>query len=67
LVLTTSTNDARRRPATRKKTAAARVDGDEVAPGVDGANGGAAELLLAPVHLTVVTATDGDDGGGGAT
>ena len=29
--------------------------------------GRVAELLLAPVHLTVVAATDGDDGGGGAT
>ncbi len=34
---------------------------------VGGENGGAAELLLAPVHLTVVAATDGDDRGGGAT
>jgi Domain of unknown function (DUF834). len=33
---------------------------------VGGENEGADGLLLAPVHLTVVAATDGDDGGGGA-
>ncbi len=67
MVPTPTRGDARRRPATKKKATAARVSGDGGAPVIDGAKGGAAELLLAPVHLTVVAATDGDDGGGGAT
>ena len=34
---------------------------------VDGANGGAAELLHTTAHLTAVAATKGDGGDGGAT
>ncbi len=67
LVLTTTRNDARRRPATRRGGAAVRLDGDEGAPGVGGENGEAAELPLLTAHLTAVTASSGDVGDGAAT
>ncbi len=60
-------NDARRRPATREGGAAVRLNGDEGAPVVGGENGGAAELPCTTAHLTVVAATKGDGGDGGAT
>nr|CAE05318.2 OSJNBa0056L23.16 [Oryza sativa Japonica Group] len=66
LVLTTTRNDARRRPATRRKTAAARVDGDERAPVVGGGKEGAAELPCTTAHLLAMTASDGDGGDGAA-
>ncbi len=46
--------------------AAARVARGRRAPVTGDGKGRAAELLLAPVHLTVVAAIDGDDGGDGA-
>ncbi len=67
MVPTPTRDDARRRPATKKKAAAARVDGVGQAPVVGDPNGGAAELLHTTANLTAVTATGGDDGGGGAT
>ena len=67
LVLTPTRNDARRRPATRRGGAAARVNGVEGAPVVGGANGGAAELPCTTAHLLAATASGDDDGDGGAT
>ena len=67
LVLTPTRTDARRRPATKKKAAAARVDGGRRAPVVGDANGGADGLPLLTAKLTAVAATGGDGGGGGAT
>ena len=67
LVLTTTANGARRRPATRRSGAAARVDGGEGAPAVGGERGGAAELPLTTAHLLAMTASDGDGGDGAAT
>ncbi len=65
MVLTPTRNDARRRPATRREAAAARVDGVEGAPVVGGKRGGAAELLHPLAHL-LATAASGGDGGDGA-
>jgi hypothetical protein len=67
LVPTPTRDDARRRPATKKKAAAARVDGVGQAPVVGDANGGADELPLLTAHLLAATATKGDGGDGGAT
>src|SRR5512137_2023933 len=67
LVLTTTRNDARRRPATRKGGAAAQVNGVEGAPVVGGGKGGTAGLPLTTAHLLAATASGGDDGDGGAT
>jgi Domain of unknown function (DUF834). len=67
LVLTTTRNDARRRPATGEGGAAVRLNGVEGAPVVGGENGGAAELPLPTTHLTVVAASGGDGGDGAAT
>ena len=67
LVPTPTRDDARRRPATKKKAAAARVVGVEGAPAVGDANGGADGLPLLTANLTAVAATGGDDGDGGAT
>ncbi len=66
LVLTTTANGARRRPATKRKAAAVRVDGDEGAPVVGGGKEGAAGLPLTTAHLTAVTASGGDGGDGAA-
>jgi Domain of unknown function (DUF834). len=67
LVLTTTSTDARWRPATGRGGAAARVDGDEGASVVGGEKGGAAGLPLTTAHLTAVTASGGDCGDGAAT
>nr|AAL69430.1 Unknown protein [Oryza sativa]AAN04910.1 Hypothetical protein [Oryza sativa Japonica Group]AAP52149.1 hypothetical protein LOC_Os10g06180 [Oryza sativa Japonica Group] len=67
LVLTTTSNGARRRPATRRGGATVRLDGDEGAPVVGGEKGWAAELPLTTAHLTAVTASGGDGGDGAAT
>src|SRR5512142_1080394 len=61
-VPTPTRDDARRRPATKKKAAAARVVGVEGAPAVDGENGGADGLPLLTANLTAVAATGGDGG-----
>nr|BAH80021.1 putative retrotransposon protein [Oryza sativa Indica Group] len=65
-VPTPTRGDARRRPATKKKAAAARVDGVGGAPVVGDANGGADGLPLLTANLTVVAATGGDGGDGAA-
>ena len=56
-VPTPTRDDARRRPATKKKAAAARVDGVGGAPGVGDTNGGADGLPLLTAKLTAVAAT----------
>ena len=66
LVPSKAADDDGKRPATRRTMAAARVARGRRAPVTGDGKGSVAELLLAPVHLTVVAATDGDDGGGGA-
>jgi hypothetical protein len=66
LIPTPTRDDARRRPATKKKAAAARVDGVGGAPGVGDANGGADGLPLLAANLTAVAATGGDGGDGAA-
>jgi hypothetical protein len=65
-VPTPTRDDARRRPATKKNAAAARVDGVGGAPVVGDANGGADDLLLLTAKLTAVAATGGDGGDGAA-
>jgi Domain of unknown function (DUF834). len=67
MVLTTTTNDARRRPATKKKAATVRVDGDDGAPVAGGDKGRAAELLHPLAHLLATAGSGGDGGDGGAT
>jgi Domain of unknown function (DUF834). len=62
MVPTPTRDDARRRPATKKKAAAARVDGVEQAPVVGDANGGADGLPLLTAHLLATTASGGDGG-----
>jgi Domain of unknown function (DUF834). len=66
LVPTPTRDDARRRPATKKKAAAARVDGVGQAPVVGDANGGADGLPLLTAHLVATTANGGDGGDGAA-
>jgi hypothetical protein len=66
LVPTPTRDDARRRPATKKKAAAARVDGVGQAPVVGDANGGADGLPLLTAHLLATTASGGDGGNGTA-
>ncbi len=67
MVPTPTRDDARRRPATKKKAAAARVDGVEQAPVVGDTNGGADGLPLLTAHLLAATASGGDGGDGAAT
>src|SRR5512142_1001844 len=66
LVPTPTRDDARRRPATKKKAAAARVVGVEQAPVVGDANGGADGLPLLTAHLLATMASSGDGGDGTA-